>query len=48
MKKLLKIVGVLLLVIILAAAAAATYVKTALPDVGEAPVLSIEIGRAHV
>lgn len=42
MKKLLKIVGVLLLVIILAAAAAATYVKTALPDVGEAPVLTIE------
>ncbi|MCF0068841.1 cytochrome c [Dyadobacter sp. CY261] len=42
MKKLLKIVGILLLVVILAAAAAATYVKTALPDVGDAPVLTIE------
>ncbi len=42
MKKLLKIVGILLLVLILAVAAAATYVKTALPNVGEPPVISVE------
>lgn len=42
MKKLLKIVGILVLVLILAIAAAATYVKTALPDIGEAPVISVE------
>jgi mono/diheme cytochrome c family protein len=42
MKKLLKIVGILLLVLILAAAGAATYVKTALPDIGDPPVISVE------
>lgn len=42
MKKLLRIAGILMLVLILAVAAAATYVKTALPDVGDAPALSIE------
>jgi len=48
MKKLFKILVALILLVILAAAAAATYVKTALPDVGEAPVISFEKTPARV
>lgn len=42
MKKILKIAGILVLVLILFALGAVAYVKTALPDVGEAPQLTIE------
>lgn len=42
MKKLFKILGFVLLAVILFAAAAATYIKTALPNVGEPPVISVE------
>ncbi|MHA4741392.1 c-type cytochrome [Dyadobacter sp. MSC1_007] len=42
MKKFLKIVGIIILVLVLLAAAAASYVKTALPNVGEAPVITVE------
>lgn len=42
MKKILKIAGILVLVLIMFALGAVAYVKTALPDVGEAPQLNIE------
>ncbi|TLV02400.1 c-type cytochrome [Dyadobacter luticola] len=42
MKKLLKIVGILLAVLIVFALAGIAYVKTALPNVGEAPDIKIE------
>ncbi|WP_254560166.1 c-type cytochrome [Dyadobacter diqingensis] len=48
MKRFLKIVGIILAVLILAAVGAATYVKTALPNVGEAPQLVIEKTPARV
>ncbi|MDQ6478101.1 c-type cytochrome [Dyadobacter sp. LHD-138] len=48
MKKILKITGIVLAVVLLAAIAAGTYVKTALPDVGEAPDLAIEKTAARV
>lgn len=48
MKKLFKILGFVLLAAILFAAAAATYVKTALPNVGEPPVISIERTPARI
>ena len=48
MKKLFKILGFVLLAIILFAAAAATYIKTALPNVGEPPVISVERTPARI
>jgi cytochrome c2 len=42
MKKIFKIVGILLIIIVLAIFAIATYIKLALPDVGEAPDLKVE------
>lgn len=42
MKKLLKIIGLLLVTVVVAIAGFLTYVKVALPDVGEAPVLKVE------
>src|SRR6187549_1188117 len=42
MKKILKIVGILLLILVLAIAGLLTYVKTALPSVGDAPDLKVE------
>jgi cytochrome c2 len=42
MKKVLKIVGIVLLVVIGAVAGVITYVKTALPNVGDAEVITIE------
>lgn len=42
MKKVLKIVGIIVLVFIVAVVGALTYVKTALPDVGEPENLTIE------
>ncbi|MFZ6050743.1 c-type cytochrome [Halocola ammonii] len=40
--RILKIFGIILLILIVVVAGAATYVSTALPDVGEAPELNIE------
>jgi mono/diheme cytochrome c family protein len=42
MKKILKIIGILLLIVIVAIAGLLTYVKVALPDVGDAPDLKVE------
>lgn len=42
MKKALKVIGIILLVIIIGIAATGTYVKTALPNVGEAPTIKID------
>ncbi len=42
MKKFLKIIGIVLLIIILAISGLLTYVKTALPNVGDAPDLKVE------
>lgn len=42
MKKLLKVVGILLVIIVVAAGAMITYVKTMLPNVGDAPDLKVE------
>jgi mono/diheme cytochrome c family protein len=48
MKKILKIAGIILLVLVLGVAAAVAYVKTALPDVGDAPTISIEKTPARI
>ncbi|WAC13278.1 c-type cytochrome [Dyadobacter pollutisoli] len=48
MKKILRIVGILLAVVILVAASAILYIKTALPDVGDAPEISIEKTPARI
>jgi mono/diheme cytochrome c family protein len=42
MRKVLKVLGILLGIIIIFIAGAAIYIKKALPDVGEAPILKIE------
>jgi mono/diheme cytochrome c family protein len=42
MKKTLKIVGIILALLLVVVAAAATYVKTALPNTGDAPELTID------
>ncbi len=42
MKKILKILGILLILFVLVIAGALTYIKAALPDVGEAPELKVE------
>lgn len=41
MKKFLKVIGILLVVIIIAVAGLLTYVKTALPNVGDAPAFTV-------
>src|SRR5690606_23018027 len=43
MKKVLRIVAVLVVILALAVAGLISYVKFALPDVGEAPALQIEV-----
>lgn len=43
MKKVFKILGILLLLVIIGVIGMLTYVKTALPNVGDAPDLSVEI-----
>jgi hypothetical protein len=48
MKKALKITAFVFLGLILVAIVGATYVKTALPDVGDAPQLSIEKTSARI
>lgn len=48
MKKVFKIVGILLGGVVLLVAAGLTYVKTALPNVGEAPDLKVEITPERV
>ena len=42
MKKILKIIGVLLVIMVIAVSCLLTYVKAALPDVGDAPDLKVE------
>ena len=42
MKKLFKILGYLVLILVILIGGLITYVKTALPNVGEAPTLTIE------
>jgi hypothetical protein len=42
MKKIFKIVGILLIIIVLAIVAIGSYIKLALPDVGEAPDLKVD------
>ena len=48
MKKLLRIFAVIVLLLVVAIAAVITYVKTALPDVGDAPDLKVERTSARV
>jgi mono/diheme cytochrome c family protein len=48
MKKVLRIFGILLAVVVLAVAGVASYVKFALPDVGEASDLKVEITPARL
>jgi cytochrome c553 len=48
MKKVFRIVGILVLVLVLAVGSLAIYVKTALPDVGEAPDLQIEYTEERI
>lgn len=48
MKKLLRILGYLLLLIVVLAGALLTYVKTALPDVGEAEDIKVELTNERI
>jgi len=48
MKKLFKVIGVIILLVIVVAVAAASYVKLALPDVGDAPELTVERTPARI
>ena len=43
MKKVFKIISIILLLVITGVAAVAIYVKTALPDVGAAPDIKVEV-----
>lgn len=46
--KILKILGVVFLVVVILAIGAGTYIKTALPDTGETPVVTIERTPARI
>ncbi|MBL0740969.1 c-type cytochrome [Chryseolinea lacunae] len=48
MKRLLKITGLVLGIICLAVVGAIVYITTALPDVGPAPVITVDKGAEHV
>jgi hypothetical protein len=48
MKKALKVAGILFVILVVVAGAAISYVKTMLPDVGEAPELKIEATSERV
>jgi mono/diheme cytochrome c family protein len=48
MKKVFRILGYLLLAVVVIVAGALIYVKTALPNVGAAPILKVENSPAHI
>lgn len=48
MKKVVKILGIVLMLLFLVIAGALTYIKAALPDVGDAPDLKVELTEARI
>ena len=48
MRKILKVTGILLLVLLLAVVGLALYIKTGLPNVGDAPDIRVEITPQRV
>lgn len=48
MKKVFKVLGILVLLLVVCVAGVAVYIKTALPDVGDAPVMQVDITPERV